>query len=266
MAFEAGGRGAADTPRPPVVPRRSASLLLVRDDPLRVLMLRRGSTRGAFPSALVFPGGVLEPEDSVVAAAHGYDATDEFAALRAAAIRETWEEVGVLLARDPSDRFLTRPQVPTPLAAGAGGLGGVLGAAAARLALDEVVPFGRWITPVEGKRRFDTDFFLARAPEEQEPTADGVEAVALRWVEPAEVPALTNEMLLLPTLMNLRRLGSFGSVSEAIEAAPSLPRVPVTSTVGFDGAGNPVVRIPAEAGYGITEFYPKDLGHFQFER
>ena len=266
MAFEADGQGAAERPRPPVVPRRSASLLLVRDDPLRVLMLRRGSTRGAFPSALVFPGGVLEVEDGVAAVAHGHAEGDESAALRATAIRETWEEVGVLLARDPSERLLTGPQVPTPEAAGASGLGGVLGAAAARLALDDVVPFGRWITPVEGKRRFDTDFFIARAPDEQEPTADGVEAVALRWVEPSEVPSLTSEMLLLPTLMNLRRLGSFGSLAEAVEASPRLPRIAVTPTVGFDGAGNPVVRIPAEAGYGVTEFRPRDQGHFQFER
>ncbi len=229
-------------------------------------MLRRGSTRGAFPSALVFPGGVLEAADGATAVAHGHAHDDESAALRATAIRETWEEVGVLLARDPNGRLLTAPQVPTPIAAGAAGLGGVLGATAARLALDEVVPFGRWITPLGGKRRFDTDFFIARAPEGQEPTADGVEAVALRWVEPAEVPSLTSEMLLLPTRMNLRRLGSFRSVAEAVDAAPGLPRVAVMPTVGFDGAGNPVVRIPADAGYGITEFHPKDPGHFQFER
>ncbi|GAA1316016.1 hypothetical protein ACFSWE_02025 [Leucobacter albus] len=280
----AGGQPVAGQPRQPVVPRRSASLLLVRDDPLRVLMLRRGSSRGAFPSALVFPGGVLEPSDAGLAAGHvarrgaagagvaGRAAAgravappDEAASLRVAAIREAWEEVGVLLARDASDSHLAGSAVPTPVAAGAGGLAGVLDAAGARLALEDVVPFGRWITPIGGKRRFDTDFFLARAPEGQEPTADGVEAVAIRWVRPAEVPDLRSELLLLPTLMNLRRLGSFASVAEAIAGAPRFPREPVTPTVSIGDDGTPVVRIPAAAGYGVTEFFPQDPGHFKLE-
>lgn len=250
----------------PAVPRRSASLLLVRDDPLRVLMLRRGSSRGAFPSALVFPGGVLEPGDGALARESGSETDDEESALRVTAIRETWEEVGVLLARGAGRRLLGGPEVPRPGDAGAEGLAGVLSAAAARLAIEDVVPFGRWITPLGGRRRFDTDFFLARAPDLQEPTADGVEAVAIRWVRPEEVAELTGELLLLPTLMNLKRLGEHSSVAEALAAAPGFPRVPVTSTVGFDVDGNPIVRIPAEAGYGITEFRPQDPGHFALER
>ena len=259
-------QGDAGRPRTPVVPRRSASLLLVRDDPLRVLMLRRGSSRGAFPSALVFPGGVLEPSDGPLARDNGSAVADEAAALRVTAIRETWEEVGVLLARGPGERLLGGVEVPTPAAAGSGGLAGILGATSARIAIDDVVPFGRWITPEGGRRRFDTDFFLARAPEEQEPTADGVEAVAIRWVEPEEATRLPGELLLLPTLMNLKRLGEHTSVEEVLAAAPNYPRVPVTSTVGFDAHGSPVVRIPAEAGYGVTEFHPKDPGHYDLER
>lgn len=265
MTPDPGTQRAADTPRATVVPRRSASLLLVRDDPLRVLMLRRGSSRGAFPSALVFPGGVLETEDAALAAAAGDDPANEMHALRATAVRETWEEVGVLLARGAGERPLPATAVPSPAAAGQGGLAGVLAAAGAQLALDALVPFGHWITPVGGRRRFDTSFFLARAPEHQEPTADGVEAVAVSWVQPSEVAALSDELLLLPTLMNLKRLGEHGTVAEAFAAAPGFPQLPVTPTVGFDAAGNPVVRIPEAAGYGISEFLPKDRGHFRLE-
>lgn len=266
MAPEPGSDQSAEQPRTPVVPRRSASLLLVRDDPLRVLMLRRGSSRGAFPSALVFPGGVLEKADWDWASASGSTPTTETAALRATAIRETWEEVGVLLARNAAGDTLEGASVNTPSAVGEAGLAGALAAAGAKLALDELVPFGRWITPLGGGRRFDTDFFLARAPAGQEPTADGVEAVAIRWVRPAEVSELTSEMLLLPTLMNLKRLGEHATVAQALAAAPSYPNVPVTSTVGFDADGAPIVRIPAEAGYGVTEFRPKDAGHYELER
>lgn len=266
MTEPLGRAGAAGRRLIPIEPRRSASLLLVRDDPLRVLMLRRGSSRGAFPSALVFPGGVLEPGDGELARASGAALIDEEAALRVTAIRETWEEVGVLLANGTGRRPLGATEVPRPSDAGEAGLAGVLAEATARLAIDEVVPFGRWVTPVGGSRRFDTDFFLARAPDEQEPTADGVEAVAIRWVRPDEVPELTSEMLLLPTLMNLRRLGEHATVEEALAAAPHFPRVAVTSTIEFDANGNPVVRIPAEAGYGVTEFHPRDAGHFDLER
>lgn len=251
--------------RTPVVPRRSASLLLLRDDPLRVLMLRRGSSRGAFPSALVFPGGVLESNDWEWPGPGGELPASEDAALRVTAIRETWEEVGVLLARDSAGRPLAGTAVPTPSDAGEAGLAGVLAGAAAKLSADEVAPFGRWITPEGGKRRFDTDFFVAAAPPEQEPTADGVEAVAIRWVRPDEVAELTSEMLLLPTLMNLKRLGEHETVAEVFAAAPSFPRVPVRPTIGFADDGAPVVRIPAEAGYGLTEFRPKDAGHHELE-
>ena len=228
-------------------------------------MLRRGSSRGAFPSALVFPGGVLEAEDYELAAQCGSSPGDEDAALRVAAIRETWEEVGVLLAKDRAGRQLSATAVPTPAEAGQAGLRGVLNAATARLTVSEIAHFGRWITPVGGRRRFDTEFYIAVAPEGQEPTADGVEAVSVRWVRPAEVPGLTTETLLLPTLMNLKRLGGFETASDALAAAARFPQVAVTPTVGFAANGDPVVRIPASAGYGVTEFWPQDPGHFRME-
>lgn len=244
----------------PVAPRRSASLLLVRDNPLRVLMMRR-STRGAFPSALVFPGGVLEAEDAELAGA-----STEAEALRATAIRETWEEVGVLLAHTRNGEALSAAAVPTPEQAGPAGIRGVLSAAGAELSVDDLQPLGRWVTPVGGSRRFDTDFYIARAPDTQEPTADGGEAVAIHWVRPEEAAQLPGELLLLPTLMNLKRLGEHATVADALAAAPSFSREPVTSTVEFTADGDPVIRIPSSAGYGVTEFVPKDAGHFELER
>ncbi len=147
---------------------------------------------------------------------------DDDAAHRAAALRELAEEAGIALS----------------------------GAQA-------LVPFSRWITPVEVKIRFDTRFYLAAMPSGQEPVVDGEEIVDHAWLEPQAALRAheAGELLLVfPTIKHLEQLAGFASVTELLayargrEVEPVLPRVVI-----MDGAsaGGEVARIvlPGEPGY-----------------
>jgi len=226
--------------------RRAASVLVLRDDPFEVLMVRRHAAQ-SFASALVFPGGTVDPAD----ASEGWRAwvapadldVDE-RALRIAALREVYEECGVLLgprAGPSADSVDFRALVT---------------AGREPLALDRLVHFGHWITPAHRPKRFDTHFFLARMPAGQQPRADGRETVAFEWVAPRvllEGVARGERELLFPTLMNLRRLAESGSVEEAMTRArlrePFAVR-PILTPVD----GGIEITIPEEAGYGETRF------------
>ncbi len=114
-----------------------------------------------------------------------------------------------------------------------------------------LVPFSRWVTPVDVKVRFDTWFFVTEAPDGARGRPDGAECVDLRWLAPAEALAAGRRgelFLVFPTVKHLEQLAAFGSVAEAVAAArrrvvePVLPRV-----VERDGAAH--VLLPGEPGY-----------------
>lgn len=171
---------ALDLEGEPVTPRDSASVLVLDGStvPWRVLMLHRPGGADFAPGAWVFPGGSVAAED------RGADP------LRAAAVRELWEEAGLLLAWRPARggrRFATSADassVREAVEAGAGfwdalaGLG--LSAAPERL-----VPLTRWITPAGLRRRFDTRFYTVRAPRQQVVPQAG-EVTEWRWLGAAE--------------------------------------------------------------------------------
>lgn len=205
------------------------------------MVVRHRSTDFA-SGALVFPGGRVEPHD--VTMARG----DEALALRIAAIRETWEECGVLLGS---------PGAPVSAE----------GAFAAMLAGRGLVPdiaglahFAHWITPVPVPKRFDTHFFLAAAPGDQDALHDGQEAVDSVWIRPrdalAEALAGTRKVV-FPTRMNLTKLARHDSVAEAFAAARATPVVTVLPEQRMTPEGR-VLRIPAAAGYGGEEFLAGD--------
>jgi 8-oxo-dGTP pyrophosphatase MutT (NUDIX family) len=115
----------------------------------------------------------------------------------------------------------------------------------------EPVAFSRWITPAQVKVRFDTRFFVARAPEGARAAPDGAECVDARWLRPADVLAACERgelMLVFPTIKHLEQLAEFDSVDEALETArgrtvePVQPRVVVR-----DGAAE--LLLPGEPGY-----------------
>lgn len=231
----------------PATPRPAATLLLLRDGPggLEVLMVARAREVDFASGALVFPGGRVEELDSVLA-----PPGDRLGAFRIAAIREAWEECGILLARPCN---------------GVMGLEGPFGAALAEAALapdpGALVHFAHWITPEHSPKRFDTHFFLAPAPEGQEARHDGREAVEALWVRPADAVAEAEagrRKLVFATRLNLLRLARHATVTAALDAALRTPVVTVTPHPRPDGAGGTMLHIPEEAGYGGSSFLAKD--------
>ena len=116
---------------------------------------------------------------------------------------------------------------------------------------EALVPFSRWITPEEVKIRFDTWFFLTRAPAGAEGRPDGAECVSLRWVTPAAALAAGERdemMLVLPTIKHLEQLAGFGSVTDAEAAARARTVEPVLPRIVPRGGGHHVL-LPGEPGY-----------------
>ena len=115
----------------------------------------------------------------------------------------------------------------------------------------ELVPWSRWITPEEVKFRFDTWFFVAKAPSGAEATPDGGECVDARWLRPAAALGahLRDElMLVFPTIKHLEALATFDSVAAALDAARRREVVPIQPRVVVrDGSAE--VLLPGEPGY-----------------
>ena len=204
----AGSSSEKSAPKPVVPALPAATVTLVRDthDGLEVLMLQRNHRSGFMPGVFLFPGGALDPDDSsdaVVTRCAGIDDIESSAVLGlpqgglaywTAAIRESFEEAGVLLAYDDAGE-LVNPGEPSRLErfedyrkrlnAGEACLGEMLEREGLRLAADRLTYFGHWITPVTAPRRYDTRFFVAIAPDGQEALPDNVEAIHHVWVNPA---------------------------------------------------------------------------------
>ena len=231
----------------PVPIRPAATILLVDDRPnLQVLVLERRKASDFVGGMSVFPGGGIDEEDGAPEAAALVDGIDEDRARRrlgvesgglahwVAAVRETFEESGVLLARRPGEVRpieLLESAVCERFAAhrdavdgGRALLADVLAEEGLRLATDHIHYVSRWITPPGPTRRYDTRFFLARTPAGQEASADLTEAVHAEWVQPAAALErfVAGELRMLPpTATMLRILSGFGSADEALAAARS---------------------------------------------
>lgn len=214
-------------PRPVAPLRPAATVLLLRDsaDPIRpgieVLMTRRSMTASFAPGAYVFPGGGIDAADagSHRLAQRRPTQSDLHLTQAIAAIRESFEELGILLARrsdglhaDASD--LTRLDRKAPFAEQCESLG-------LRLAADEVFVLAHWITDRDLPRRFDVPFLVARMPEGQEPVADESEQFEPVWIRPAD--ALTRHaagdfFIIFPTIRTLERLQAYPSVQAVLDA------------------------------------------------
>ena len=130
-----------------------------------------------------------------------------------------------------------------------------------RLTLDRLVPFAHWITPSFEPRRFDTHFFLVRAPASQIVRHDGREAVDHEWVAPETLLARRREgqaKLMFPTRLNLEVLARAASAADAEGQARVRTVVTVEPKVE-DRADGKVLVIPAEAGYGLSEERMKEV-------
>ena len=226
-------------------PRPAATVLLVRESPLEVLMVRRKAA-AVFASAWVFPGGLIDAQDASdawlphISGADGLEPAER--ANRIGALRELHEETGVFQAvgrhRDAHLEFFERVR-----------------AEGAKLALDLLTPFGHWVTPEGESRRFDTRFYLCRALPGAEAKSDGNETVEVAWMRPEEMVARAEQgdrSIMFPTHLNLKRLSESPSLDAAIEAARACKHFVVVPRVEIRESGKFVI-IPAEAGYYITE-------------
>jgi 8-oxo-dGTP pyrophosphatase MutT (NUDIX family) len=195
----------------------AASVLVLRDDPLRVLMMRRPEDASFVPDAWVFPGGMVEPGDGDLARELGDGST--LGAMRVAAARELFEETGLWLGAPLEHAEQKRRR----LLAGSLTFRQLL--SEAPLDFSRLVWTSHWITPVGIPKRFDTYFFLVEAPPDALATIESEEAVEIAWPTPAE--ALGNLKMVFPTIKNLESLAAFDSAREAIDARHGAAITPV---------------------------------------
>ncbi len=210
-------------PRPPVPTLNAATVLLLRDGAqgLEVLMTRRSQHASFAPGAYVFPGGGIDALDaqSHHAAAHRATQGDEQLTQAIAAIRESFEELGVLLARHPDGRWadaddIARLDRHAPFAAQCQALG-------LQLAADGVFTLARWITDRDLPKRFDVPFLVARMPEGQTPVADEAEQFEPQWVRPQDAlerHAGGGFFMIFPTIRTLQRLAQFARADDVLAA------------------------------------------------
>lgn len=242
----------------PVTPMPSATVTIVRDSAqgIEVLMMRRNLKSGFVPGMYVFPGGGLDDtdlsfknnglcnclDDALASAVLGVAA--DGIAYWAAAIREAFEESGLLLARDQGGRMITLNDTQTAarfdahrrlLNAGNLDFEALMKAEGLQLAADHLTYFAHWITPVTAPRRYDTRFFMAEAPEGQEPCQDERETIAATWINPAAALDLHRRgefEMRTPTVRTLETFADCASVAslrrslgEKRDVRAQLPRI-----------------------------------------
>jgi 8-oxo-dGTP pyrophosphatase MutT (NUDIX family) len=253
---------------PAAVPIQEAATVIVMDDrpELQVLCLRRRAGSAFVGGMTVFPGGGLDPDDGDARyepRAGGRTRADADARLGldggglaywVAVARETFEEVGVLLARPVAGG-------PIPEAArrsrhavdrGERTLLDVLEAHDLELDLGAVLDIGRWITPVGPPRRYDTRFFAARLPDGEHPVVDDVEAVHCEWRTPRSALAgwHSGELVMLPpTVCLLQVLERFTSTGELLDAARAVQGPGDVARIIGEERGTFRVMLPGDDGY-----------------
>lgn len=238
---------------PTTVPiRPAATVMLVRDADeggIAVFMLRR-TLDAAFGSGMyVFPGGRVETTDGA----------DVDRAHRLAAIRECYEEAGVLLAHEPGTYATIADGHPAlahrdAVHHGSVDLLALCAEHGLEPAIEQLAWVSHWITPVGESRRFDTRFYLVPAPVGQTSTHDDNETIASLWVRPADAlerSAAGELMMMPPTVKNLQFLAGFDDVAEAMAVAAELPPPPVVlPVIQFDAEGRiRGILLPGDEGY-----------------
>jgi 8-oxo-dGTP pyrophosphatase MutT (NUDIX family) len=193
---------------PPVKPRPASTVLLLRGSrPWEVLMMRRPGGADVAPGANVFPGGSVHPEDRLLGDP-----------LAGAALRELFEELGILLARGPRG-FATGADAERLRLRLAHGVSFPTALKEARLepAADELTYFARWVTPEQLRRRFDTRFYLARLPEGQEVLPQPGEVEAWSWVVPEKALADPDFTMVFATRRVLEMVAVDADVESLLE-------------------------------------------------
>lgn len=246
--FEGGG----DSPAIP-----AATLVIFRNDPAggppQLLMVERSATMVFAGGAAVFPGGRVDQADRDLAASLDHADIDE-AAARIAAVRETLEETGLVVAMHGG---ATHDQAlrARDLVCAENALAPVLEALGWTLDLDALVPFSRWRPRHRHLRIFDTRFYLIDlGTGAVEVAVDASENTHLFWASAAEALALADAgriSIIFPTRRNLERLAQFGNFAEALTHVERFPSKMITPFFE-ERDGEPFLAIDADAGYPVT--------------
>lgn len=254
----------------PALPAATVTLVRDTENGVEVLLLQRNFQSGFMPGMFLFPGGALDPGDcvdSVLARCAGLDDGTASTVLGlacgglaywAAAIRESFEEAGVLLAYDergalvnPGDaeRIARFQEYRRRFNAGEHALAAMLEPERLHLAVDRLTYFSHWITPVSAPRRYDTRFFAAVAPEGQEALPDNVEAIHHVWLRPADAVERYRAgefKMRTPTIRTLEQFAPFASTHDLIAALRAQNAVPaILPRIGPNGER----LLPGDPGY-----------------
>ena len=253
---------------PAAVPRDSATVMLLRPAPgdcgLEVYMLRRKQSMPFAPGAYVFPGGSVDTRDADADVAWSGPDVTEWArwlgstpalasGLLCAAVRETFEESGVLLAgASPDDGTVPPAEDLEPdrlaLLDRSLSLAGLLARRGLVLRSDLLKPWARWVTPELESRRYDTRFFAAVLPERQRTREIRDEADEFAWLRPPDVLAAAGRgevALMPPTAVTLAELAACPDVTAALAPRQVSPVLPEAS----EAEGAVWLTLPAELEY-----------------
>jgi len=275
----------------PVTPRPAATLILVRDADggLEVLMARRTQLADFAGGAYVFPGGAVDKSDhaaELAALCTGLDdatASERLGIERGglgywiAAIRESFEEAGLLIAHDAAGELArfhdheadAYEAARRAIAEGKASLHDLVRERAWRLATDRVHYFSHWITQAGRPRRYDTRFFLAEAPRHQRSSHDGEELVHHVWIAPDE--ALGRHQrgefnLLFPTMKTLEALAGLKTVGAAIEYARTPRRMPPMEPRAGMGSQGRKLLVPGDYAWAeVGKLDPEQKGTASYE-
>lgn len=272
------------SPGGPVAPRDAATVMVVRPgsgDGVEVLLLRRHARSGFAADAWVFPGGAVDPADAALprqrwsgiepaALAGRFDADPVLVlALHVAAVRETFEEAGVLFATTTDGRPVDLSAEGVAQARAALGdrsdpldFGGWLADEGIVLDLGALELWGRWITPTSEPMRYDTAFFVARAPAGQVAEHDRTETTGHGWLSPREAldrAADGNLRLMYPTATTLREMAGLSSPDALRHHAATRPAVrAVLPHVETGADGHPRILHPDDPGFPASRY--RDVG------
>ena len=240
------------------VPIRSAATVVLLDDrpDLHVLSLRRTDASTFVAGHTLFPGGAVDDGDrdprwaDLASGAVGQlPGIDEPLSYWIAAVRETIEEVGVTVGVD--DPVVAHDLVARrrDLELGRVSLADLVSTTGSGVDLSDVHSVARWVTPMPSIKRYDTVFFVARAPAGAEPVVDGREAVHAEWCRPADALARweSGELTMIsPTIAMFQRLATYRAVDEVLAAAAS--DAPILHVRILDDSTTPV-RFEGDEGY-----------------
>jgi 8-oxo-dGTP pyrophosphatase MutT (NUDIX family) len=254
----------------PAVPVPAATILIVRDGAagMEVFMVKRHHQIDFVAGALVFPGGKVHAGDREAALSGHMDGAEDWSpemrAIGAAAIREAFEESGILFARDVTGEFVSTARLAAlevwreRLEKNSASLLEMVQHEQLRLACDRLVRFAHWVTPEHMPKRFDTHFFLAAAPEGHAGAHDGRESVDSVWIAPeAAIADRKKWNVIFPTKLNLMKLAAAKTVDEATARARAAEPLTVMPWVEQTPEG-PRLRIREDGGYAQTSTLLRD--------